>query len=102
MKKCLVIVRHAHRDKIMGGIFDNGLSTQGKAQARRFAKEFAKEFGKNAKPMILSSPKKRCLETVHPLSKQSGADLKTMPLLDEGSVEEKAEKFLAWWRKKAP
>jgi broad specificity phosphatase PhoE len=101
--RTLVIVRHAHRDKPLGWILDNGLSDKGEKQARRVAKHFVRRFGEAAKPVILSSPKRRCVQTVEPLGQAVGVAVKRHEDLDEGELlEARARKFLDWWKAEGP
>ena len=80
--KTLLLVRHAHRDKSQGRSLDNGLSEKGRAQARSFRKYFRAQFPKST-PVLLSSPKRRCIETLEPIAKMSGVGIKVDPRLDE-------------------
>lgn len=68
-ERVLVIVRHGHRS-LKDPAADNGLSQKGRTQAKRFRKLFLSEFGKNARPRLMSSPKRRCLETLKPLARR--------------------------------
>ena len=100
MNKKLIIIRHAHRDKIDNNP-DNGLSPKGEKQARNLKKFFKKTYCESPE-LILTSPKKRCRETVAPLLKKSLA-FKVSPLLDEGApLEQKVSAFIQWWGKNAP
>ena len=103
MSKTLVLIRHAHRDKPLGSSFDNGLSEKGKQQAKEFAEMFAKKFGKT-KPSLVSSPKKRCIETLEPLSKEISIKVIIDNDLNESddSMSKRMQTFLRWWKDKAP
>src|SRR4051812_17636433 len=103
MTPVLIIVRHAHRDKAEGREQDNGLSAKGLKQAARVLERFQAELGAGAKPRLLSSPKKRCVETVQPIASATGVKLQLSPLLDEGAdLETRARRFFAEWKKDAP
>jgi phosphohistidine phosphatase SixA len=94
LNKILILVRHAHRDKDEGRELDNGLSERGRRQARALTKFFAKAYPE-ANPVFLSSPKKRCRETL--------LKVESDPLLDEGSnLEGRVAKFTAWWKTQGP
>ena len=67
--KSLIILRHAHRNKPFGGLLDNGLSRKGKKQAAQAGKHFLEEYGR-VKALVLSSPKRRCIETVEPIAEK--------------------------------
>jgi 8-oxo-dGTP diphosphatase len=96
----LIVVRHAHRDKSAGRDTDNGISAKGRKQALRVLEHFKKEFKKPSKLKILSSPKKRCMETVEPIAESAGARVQASALLDEGpDLELRAKKFLTEWKK---
>ncbi|MEK6578782.1 MAG: histidine phosphatase family protein [Bdellovibrionota bacterium] len=81
--KTLVLIRHAHRDKVLGRAFDNGLSLKGFKQAKVLGKFFKSRFSAR-KPVLFSSPKKRCYETLFSISKKSGSEIKMLACLDEG------------------
>ncbi len=104
--RILIVVRHGHRDTQDGREKDNGLSEKGKEQAKAVGKLFRLRYPK-AKPLLLSSPKVRCIQTLIPLADKVGADVKVLGLLDEQSESEKdfkrrLEKSYRWWRQKAP
>jgi broad specificity phosphatase PhoE len=105
--KTLVIVRHAHRDTANRSL-DNGLTKKGKRQARRLLAYYKIRFPK-VKPLIVSSPKKRCVETIQPAADYAGAPLVLdRALLDVAlpkgrfSPPARVAGFLHWWRKEAP
>jgi broad specificity phosphatase PhoE len=98
----LIVVRHAHRDKSEGRDSDNGVSGKGKKQAAKILEHFKKEFPSlsPAKVRFLSSPKKRCVETVQPIAEWMKAKVHTSHLLDEGpELEDRARKFLSDWKR---
>ncbi len=78
-----IIVRHAHRDTVLGRARDNGLSKKGKRQALALRKYFRTRFGKEIEAVLVSSPKKRCLETFEPLADSLGTDVEVHSNLDE-------------------
>jgi broad specificity phosphatase PhoE len=75
-ERVLILIRHAHRS-LKDPAADNGLSEKGEKQAKRFRKDFLREFGREARPRLLSSPKRRCVETLTPLAKRLGRAVKT-------------------------
>jgi broad specificity phosphatase PhoE len=106
-KKTLIILRHAHRDKEEGPFADNGLSEKGKKQAEQIQKYFSKQFNE-LKPVILSSPKLRCQETVAPLAEAARVPVTVNPSLaelDESTFEgpeemaKRIEQFIHDWKK---
>lgn len=98
MNKTVLVVRHAHRNKSFTSS-DNGLSEKGEKQAKRLGKYFENNF-KPKEFRFLSSPKKRCLETIEPLAGAGSRDVKVLPLLDEGgNLENKTQAFLEWCKK---
>lgn len=107
-KKTIIIIRHAHRVKIDGGRADNGLSRKGKRQARAATRFFFKRL-KDPKPLFVSSPKKRCVETLEPIANKLSLEIRIDDLLNEQqtketlqSVAKRAQAFHRWWLKKAP
>src|SRR4051812_29682252 len=106
-EKILVLVRHAHRDTSCREA-DNGLSEKGQTQAVRLKSELAAKLA-NKQPLFVSSPKKRCIETLKPLAKTFRKDVQIDPLLLEEASEEKSSEFidriqdfLKWWKTSAP
>jgi broad specificity phosphatase PhoE len=105
VKRTLILVRHAHRKKLgpnprLASALDNGISTQGRAQAKRVRDRFVKTFGPKAQPTLLSSPKLRCLETLAPLAKKLDAAIEIRLGLDESPDPIKqARAFLQRWKK---
>jgi broad specificity phosphatase PhoE len=100
----LIVVRHAHRDKAEGKDKDNGLSEKGRRQAARIAARFGCEFV-DERALVISSPKKRCRETVEGL----GVKVQSFELLDEEGPDEtwekfnqRIEQFMTWWVREAP
>jgi 8-oxo-(d)GTP phosphatase len=108
LNKTLILVRHAHRDTGKGRELDNGLSPKGRKQAEAFQSHWEKKLAKK-KPAFLSSPKRRCTETVAPLAEALECPVRISPLLDEQGEKESREKylgrvkrFLTWWESKGP
>ncbi len=80
--KILVLVRHAHRDRLEGES-DNGLSAKGLKQAKAVRRFFKRRYGR-AEPAIFSSPKVRCIETLEPLARWLNVPIERLAELDEG------------------
>lgn len=104
--RTLILVRHAHRDTSEGRERDNSLSSKGKEQARAIADYFFERYPK-AEPLLLSSPKVRCIETLLPLADRLECAAKVLDLLDEQHESEavfrkRIEKFFRWWKQRAP
>ena len=98
--KSLILIRHAHRDTNSGRGLDNGLSPKGRKQAKRIGRLFEAEFGKNSRPVLLSSPKQRCLETLAAISGVTQTAVAIDPLLDEGGdVTRHVRSFLTAWKR---
>ncbi len=107
MLKRLIIIRHAHRDTADRAL-DNGLSKKGKKQARRLLAFYTRALP-DARPLILTSPLKRCVETVEPLAAASGTRaVMDKRLLDLSGKENRQTRpkrladFLSWWKEQAP
>ncbi len=112
MRKQLIFVRHAHRDTSQRSL-DNGLSEKGKRQARWIKKfalsRFAPDEVKDLKATLLSSGKKRCLETLEPLAEAWKLKVEIKSELMEHSAQEsheafkmRIEDFLSWWINSGP
>lgn len=102
MTKTLVLVRHAHRSTADRAA-DNGLTGKGRAQAKALKRFYKKRFGEKS-ALLLSSPKRRCRETLEPLSESLGRRIKVDDRLLEGSERMKARlgDFWEWWLEEAP
>ncbi len=99
--KTLVLVRHAHRDTDDPSA-DNGLTPKGRKQAEAIRHFFKERFGKKD-AALLSSPKKRCLQTLEPLADRLETPLTVDErLLEGGDLEGKTSAFLSWWRGRSP
>lgn len=95
MKKTLILVRHAHRDTSERDL-DNGLSDKGREQAKAIRKFFASRFGPAELAnglWLVSSPKKRCQQTLDPIAKLAGSTLDIHPDLNEQKPKESAQEF---------
>ena len=94
MSKTIILIRHAHRDTTNRDL-DNGLSDKGYKQVeilKKWLPEKIKEF--ETKTMVaLSSPKKRCVETLTPVARKTLSPLETWEDLDEQASNESREKF---------
>jgi broad specificity phosphatase PhoE len=112
MIKQLILVRHAHRDTSDRNQ-DNGLSAKGLKQAkwlRRFAADrFDKKEWKDLRGRVLSSPKRRCLESVAPISELFELPCETHNDLEEqksgesfAQFNDRIHHFLDWWVKDGP
>jgi len=97
MSKVLILIRHAHRDTEDPSA-DNGLSKKGIAQveilADYFHRYFEKEF-EGMRPRFLSSPKKRCRETLGPLAAREKVEMKVDARLSECTPTEGSRGFLS-------
>lgn len=106
--KTLIIIRHAHRDKAAGREADNGLSKKGIDQTRALTKFFERRYS-GTKPLVLTSPKLRCVETVLPIADICGVKLFAVDwLLEQGEGEsrkemkKRAQQALRFWKREAP
>lgn len=103
--KKLIIVRHAHRNKLKGGEADNGLSAKGKKQAKALAKLYSRIFGRK-KALIYTSPKVRCIETIQLIAKKIKVSLEILDSLNEApenskgvtELKEKIRSFHSLWQ----
>lgn len=102
MTKTLILLRHAHRD-VIDPSADNSLSKKGRAQAEAVLRFYKDRFGKDG-ALLLSSPKKRCLQTLDPLAEMLASRVKTDERLLEGpwKLEVRVREFLSWWKASAP
>ena len=103
--KTLVLIRHGHRDTL-GTAQDNGLSQKGRDQAIRILTFTQKKFPANSLPHLFSSPKKRCLETIDPLTHYFTRPVQVVPNLLEQSFDEtvidfknRISQFFGVWEK---
>lgn len=104
--KHLIVIRHARplhptTENLEAGS-DCSLSPAGQKQAAQFAEFMTHEFSHQTS-LILSSPKKRCQETVVPLAEGLGLSVQSWEILNEGgSLREKSKKLQEWWKENAP
>lgn len=71
----IILVRHAHRDNSILER-DNGLTKKGREQAKALARLLMRiEKGNDLK--LLTSPKRRCLETMAPFARKTKLSLET-------------------------
>lgn len=105
------MIRHAHRDTTNRAL-DNGLSEKGKKQAenlRSFYEKRIKDDSALKDAHFISSPKKRCIETLAPLAELQRKTVEIKLELDEQRAAEKFEafdlriqRFAQWWVKESP
>jgi len=106
MIKQLIFVRHAHRDTADRSL-DNGLSPKGEKQAKwlkRFVESrFERKEWQDLRAQVLSSPKRRCIETVAPFAETLGSPAQKRSELDEQKTGEsfahfndRIHEFLHW------
>ncbi len=91
--KTLIILRHAHRD-LDERTRDNGLSDKGREQVKRML-SFAKRRLDESSPVFLTSPKKRCVETISPVAKELGHEVRVDERLVEHLSGESDKAYLA-------
>jgi broad specificity phosphatase PhoE len=87
----LVFVRHAHRDTTEREV-DNGISPKGNKQVEELKLKYEKKIIPEA-TLFLTSPKKRCIETLQPLTMVSKVKLQIEDSLDEQSTGESSSEF---------
>jgi len=95
LNKTIVIIRHAHRDFYENREQDNGLSPKGRRQVRKLFDFYFKRFPDMDKPLLWSSPKRRCKETLLPLASKLEQRLLEKEELDEQGPKENAKEFNA-------
>ncbi|MFM8270359.1 MAG: SixA phosphatase family protein [Pseudomonadota bacterium] len=93
MTKTLIIIRHAHRDTDKGRELNNGLSDKGRKQVRKVFDFYFERFPEIEKPILLSSGRKRCMETLEPLARKLERRLTVNPLLMEQTSKETTAQF---------
>jgi broad specificity phosphatase PhoE len=89
--KTLLLIRHAHRNKLED---DNGLSQKGEKQAEQLRKYFKRNPLNTKKVRVFSSPKKRCRETLEPLADLLDCEIEIDLRLDEQGHQEPNGTFL--------
>lgn len=102
--KTLILIRHAHRDTSQREL-DNGLSKKGMIQARNLAKKYQR-LSFLEPPVLLTSPKLRCIQTLEPIAEISQVPIeKNILLLEKDDYERMAhlqarvDQFLNGWKK---
>jgi len=93
LNKTLIILRHAHRDTAKGTSQNNGLSEKGRRQVRYLFDFYFERFPDLENPRLVSSPKRRCMETLEPLARKLERKLQVDPLLDERKPSETLAQF---------
>ena len=109
MSKTLIFIRHAHRDT-EDPSRDNGLSEKGQNQVEDLVKYFKGWFAReheDAKVKCYSSPKKRCVQTLEPISRGLGQSIEidariteVSPLESESEARARLGAFLEDWKSK--
>jgi 2,3-bisphosphoglycerate-dependent phosphoglycerate mutase len=95
----LILIRHAHRDTEIHTL-DNGLSEKGLKQVKQVVK-FAQTRDLEG-AVFLSSPKKRCVETITPVADQFGIKVQIEKALGEGGPIAQLDAFLDRWKYEGP
>jgi broad specificity phosphatase PhoE len=86
MAKVLILVRHAHRS-VEDRRADNGLSEKGKLQREILTEHIEQLLPKGPmKVSLVSSPKKRCLETLEKLASRLNLKIEIEKKLEEGAL----------------
>lgn len=88
----LLLVRHAER-AATGTMGDEPLSTKGKLQAIEVSYAIKEAF-EGSTPTILSSPKKRALETAREIALRSLSSVEILPSLEESHSGESPTSFV--------
>jgi len=94
MSNLLYLVRHAHRDKSPGAEIDNGLDDLGKQQAAQLSMQLASEL-QGRSVSLISSPARRCVETLKPLSEHLSQPIDAVAVLHDQQEGENAVDFLS-------
>lgn len=90
--KILILCRHGDREVVSAGV-DSGISESGRIQAQALATTFAKKFSGQT-PLVLSSPRLRCQQTLKPLATLTHSPVKIDPLLSERNSAETQHVFI--------
>lgn len=98
--RTLILIRHAHRDTTDRSL-NNGLDAKGRAQAKRLLRHFvaygAAKYGAAGVPAhevrVVSSPKRRCVETVAAIAAVAGTGVEESALLVEQADNETEERM---------
>lgn len=109
MNRRLILIRHGHRDTSQRSD-DNGLTEKGQRQAAHLLRFFDLRLAEDpelSKVALLSSPKKRCLETLAPIAERLKKFTDVRSELDEQrpgermeSVDARIHKFIQTWTAK--
>ena len=106
MEKRLILIRHAHRDTEVASK-DNGLSEKGEQQVKRMLRYFEERI--EGETRFLSSPKKRCRETLGPLAERHGNAIEidgrlieTGPIERQEEVQARLGEFIDEWKYSGP
>ncbi len=91
--KSLVLIRHAHRNTDDRSA-DNGLSEKGESQVKKLVK-FCRERFKDRDVVFLTSPKKRCIQTLTPVAEDWKKEIRVDERLDELRPNESTTQYLA-------
>lgn len=104
--RTLILIRHAHRDT-SDRAADNGLSDKGRIQAKALVKHYLKAYppGNGAPSLrVISSPKRRCVETVASIAECAEVSLELDSDLEEqrpdknkGELASRAKHFISRW-----
>ena len=102
-QKILILIRHAHRDTADRDQ-NNGLSDKGKEQVKVLTRTL-QELYPLGSPNLISSPKRRCIETLQPIQLLTQVQLNIDSLLSEGQDNEgtnqlvkRVEQFCKKWK----
>jgi len=93
LNKTLIIIRHAHRDTQRGPELNNGLSEKGRRQVRKLFDFYFERFPEMETPVLLTSGRRRCVETLDPLARKLERKLAIEPLLEEQKPKETMAQF---------
>ena len=85
MAKFLILVRHAHRS-VENRRADNGLSEKGEKQREILTAHIEQLMGDGVTLRLLSSPKKRCMETLEALAAHRRIKIEIDSKLEEGAL----------------
>ena len=90
--KTIVVLRHAHRNSTFQQE-DNDLSERGQEQVSDLVEDYLEGLMPSGN-QFLSSPKKRCIQTLQPLAEVAKKDLEVFRPLDEQTSAEGKSDFL--------
>lgn len=88
----LILVRHGHRDSA-NYYEDNGLSDKGSSQLQSLAKFFSESIESTNNIAFLSSPKKRCTESLKIIADSFSKKISVDEKLVERKEDEDSKKF---------